>query len=35
MIPKILKEDGSSLIAYEIGMLVKETREDYVSETDH
>jgi len=29
MIPKITLENGESIIAYEIGMLVKETREDW------
>jgi hypothetical protein len=34
-LPRITKEDGSSIILYEMGMLVKETREDYNSASDH
>ena len=34
-LPRIKMEDGSSFVLYEIGMLVKETREDYNSENDH
>ena len=34
-LPKITKEDGSSFVLYELGMLVKETREDYNSANDH
>jgi len=35
MIPRIQLNDGSSLVAYELGMTVKETREDFRNENDH
>ena len=33
--PMMTREDGSSFVLYEMGMLVKETREDYNSASDH
>ena len=35
MIPRIQLNDGSSMVAYEIGMKVKEIREDFINENDH
>lgn len=31
----LTKEDGTQFEAYELGLLVKETREDYKGEADH
>lgn len=31
----LTKEDGTQFEAYELGLLVKETREDYKGKADH